>query len=126
MQPSTFKTVAPPAQGAATPATVATAPHHCPAIVRIRNVGATLIILARNSGELSATGAAGGGTFELPIGTVETFLIEPDGAIFATGAGAGGRISSVLMEIPQETATAPGKRLPEQVASAVFDFYRPG
>ena len=72
-----------------------------PLRVLVRNTGGALLLLAYDPTAL-ANPAPMAGTFRLPVGTSEVFVLMPKQTLAAVSAGAGGFASTAISEaIPQ-------------------------
>jgi hypothetical protein len=70
-----------------------------PTRVQVRNVGAVTVFIAHDSSELPSTGAVTqGGTYQLPTGNVDVFVLAPGQGLFAAGSGGTGTVSVAVSE----------------------------
>ncbi len=73
-----------------------------PVRVVVRNVGGNILILAHDSSTLANFPPGNAGTFVLPAGDSEVFVLQPRQGIYASGSGGGGLASIAVSEaLPQ-------------------------
>jgi hypothetical protein len=100
---SLVNTVSVPAQGAGTnnnPATLYRAADR-PLRVVVRNTGAATLLIAHDTTALQVE-APLAGTFRLPVGASETYVLMPRQSLVAASIGAGGVASIAVSEaLPQ-------------------------
>lgn len=73
-----------------------------PLRVLVRNIGGTNVLLAHDAPSLQQTPPGQAGTFLLPPGASEVFVLQPREAILAAAVGAGGSVSIAVSEaLPQ-------------------------
>lgn len=98
MEDSSFGTVSVPIIGDSNPAVLYRAAVR-PLRVVVRNTGGTAVLLAYESAALSNLGTAG--TYLLPAGKSDTFVIMPKQSMLAASVGAAGQVSiAVSTAIP--------------------------
>jgi len=69
-----------------------------PMRVVVRNVGGTTIFLAHDTSVLQGSPPGLAGTFQLPAGASEVFVLQPKQGLFAAATGAGGIASIAVSE----------------------------
>jgi hypothetical protein len=97
MQPTKLATISVNAVGAKNPTPIAQAAT-VPMRVLVRNVGAALIFIATDSGDVDPKNGPSTGTYRLPPGATDTFVLTPKQNLYALAAGAGGLASVALSE----------------------------
>lgn len=68
-----------------------------PVRVLVRNVGGVAVFIAHNSLDLGQVGVVSG-TFQLPTGMSEVFVLAPTQGLFGAGAGVAGLVSIAVSE----------------------------
>lgn len=96
MNNSRIDTIQVPSLGTSNPATLAVATL-VPMRLMIRNIGTTVVFLAHNSTELAQVGFTAG-TYQLPPGGADIFVLAPRQGMWATATGLGGTVSIALSE----------------------------
>ena len=70
-----------------------------PMRIIVRNTGGALLFLAHDASTLVVDGSAGvQGTFQLPVGDSEVFVLAPKQGIYAIAFGNGGQVSMAVSE----------------------------
>ncbi len=99
---SILQTVDVPISTAVTAGPVYTAPSCEVVRVFVSNVGAAALILGFQPNTVIGGGVALGGNFRLPTGREVTLILQPRQALYASGVGAGGRVSiAVSVALPR-------------------------
>lgn len=98
MRNSQVNTVSVPLAGSVSPATLFQATDK-PMRIIVRNTGGALLFLAHDASTLVVDGSAGvQGTFQLPVGDSEVFVLAPKQGIYAIAFGNGGQVSMAVSE----------------------------
>lgn len=95
MTESKMNTVEVPAVGVTDPATIYVAAL-TPLRVLVRNVGGSVVLLSHDASTLQQPGVAG--TFQLPPGASEVFVLAPRQSLVAAGSGGGSLVSMAVSD----------------------------
>lgn len=81
-----------PQLGLADPARLFQAGQHQPMRVVVRNTGGNLVFLAHDVSDLSQVNSSAG-SYALPAGEADVFVLAPGQSIIAAASGGGGQVS---------------------------------
>lgn len=95
MNESKLNTVEVPPIGATNPSTIYVAAQNALRVL-VRNVGGSVVILSHDAATLQQPGVAG--TFQLPPGSSEVFVLAPRQPLLAAASGGGSLVSVAVSE----------------------------
>lgn len=73
-----------------------------PLRILVRNVGGTAVLIAHDAPSLQQVPPGTAGTYQLPVGAADVFVLQPREAILAAAVGGGGQVSIAVSEaLPQ-------------------------
>ena len=97
MRPSVILTIDVPALGSRNPARLTQAGAGSPLRVLVRNVGGVQLFISHELQNLTNVNS-NGGTYQLPAGQSDVFVVAPSQSLFAASLGGGGKVSLAISE----------------------------
>lgn len=96
MRKSQLFTAALPVIGVGNPA-ILTHAGDSPQRVVVRNIGASIVFVAHKTSDLEQLGSTQG-TWQIPVGGVDTFVVAPEQQLYASAAGPNGMASIAISD----------------------------